>query len=134
MFFESAEEDGYKAGKLGKARRYILETLDNAINVSDFPKIEMMLGSSGTIRSIQKLLGKNGKVKRKHLSDLIDRLVKAKDLTDIPSLNPGRANIIVPGALLAQEIMIHLKTPVLYYTDYALRDGLLLKAIETNLR
>ncbi len=126
LFFES----GYGAKKVGTARQYVRECLVDATSEIDLPKIELMLGSSGTMRTIQRLLGKNGKIKRKALSSLIDRLLDSKDLDSWPELSPGRADIIIPGAILAQEIMIHFRVSTLHYTDYALRDGLLIKTIE----
>ncbi len=130
MFFEK----DYSSKNVGKARKHIIEVLDEATYEKKIPHIELMLGSSGTMRALYRLIEKNEKIKIKALGSLIDELLDAtpKEIKNWPGLNPERADIIVPGAILAQELMIHFRTPTIDFTEYALRDGLLFDTIEKN--
>jgi len=130
MFFEK----DYSSKSVGKARKHIIDILDQETLGKKIPHIELMLGSSGTMRALNKILDKNDKVKLKPLGKLIDEFLDAtsKELRKWPGLSPDRADIIIPGAILAQELMIHFRTPSVSFTEYALRDGLLLDTIERN--
>ena len=130
MFFEK----DYSSKNVGKARKHIIEVLDEATYEKKIPHIELMLGSSGTMRALYRLIEKNEKIKIKALGSLIDELLDAtpKEIKNWPGLNPERADIIVPGAILAQELMIHFRTPTIDFKEYALRDGLLFDTIEKN--
>ena len=48
---------------------------------------------------------------------------------NIPGLNSARAEIILPGALILQEAMTFIRCPEVSFTEFALRDGLLVTEI-----
>ena len=120
----------FKNGNIIGARNYILETF----KAPKLPNIDLMLGSSGTIKSIHRILQKTASVQEVELklfNGLIEKLtaLPLEQRKIYPGMTPGRADIIVPGTLILQEAMVFFRTPTLSFTPYALRDGLLVSEI-----
>ena len=119
-----------KNGNIIGARNYLLEIF----KITKLPDIDLLLGSSGTIKSIQKIIKcttSNENVQLRLLNGLIEKLASLpiEQRKNYPGMNPSRADIIVPGTLILQEAMTFLKTSSLSYTPYALRDGLLVSEV-----
>jgi exopolyphosphatase/guanosine-5'-triphosphate,3'-diphosphate pyrophosphatase len=60
-------------------------------------------------------------------------LLKAKttrQLAEIPGMEPSRADIVVAGALIVEQIFAELQLSSLTVSDYALREGILVDSIE----
>ena len=130
MFFQEN-----KNGKgVRQAREHIIEQLSKNRPHKKLPPIERMLGSSGTVKAVHRMLDKAGKGERirlKPLTELISELsaLSTEEKCDYPGMNPQRADIIVPGAVILHEAMIFFRTPNVYFTKFALRDGLLASEI-----
>lgn len=95
-----------------------------------WPKPAHMIGSSGTVRALHKVLKKaTGKkaIKLKDLSALIQRMRKMSttQLLEIPGMESKRVDMILAGAILLEECMLALDVSGLDCTDYSLRDGIL---------
>ena len=116
-------------------RGYVREVLHKSKALASHPTAEITLGSSGTIKAIKRMLEKSGrgsKIRRKHLSNLNESicLMSDEELLEVPGMNPKRTEIIVPGSLLLEELMLFLEIPSVHFTPFALRDGLLNREIE----
>ena len=120
----------FKNNNLIDARSYLLETF----KARKLPDIDVMLGSSGTIKTINKILNKTANVSNielKLLNGLIEKLssLSIEERKVYPGMNPSRADIIIPGTLILQEAMTFLRTPTLSYTPFSLRDGMMISEI-----
>jgi exopolyphosphatase/guanosine-5'-triphosphate,3'-diphosphate pyrophosphatase len=102
---------------------------------------EVAVGSSGTINAVAAMIehargrdpsrGVNNVVfTRAELGDLVEQLVSARTpearLEQVPGLDPRRADIIVGGAVLLEEIFDTLHIRSMTASEYALREGTLL--------
>jgi exopolyphosphatase / guanosine-5'-triphosphate,3'-diphosphate pyrophosphatase len=71
----------------------------------------------------------NFRISRDEIKATTRRLVKAKtveDRTAVAGLDPKRADIILGGALILDEVVRELGVDELVFSDYALREGVLL--------
>lgn len=90
-----------------------------------------LVGSSGTIRNLGKILKQAGRRSqpflRKDLAALVSemKVMSPAQISKIPGLEPKRVDLILAGALLFEEIMYFLGAKHFYVTDLALRDGIL---------
>jgi exopolyphosphatase / guanosine-5'-triphosphate,3'-diphosphate pyrophosphatase len=100
-----------------------------------------MIGSSGTIRALARMLQPPTKpwskpvrqkltIKREDLAELVQLMLhlNRSQLLRLPAMDPRRADIILPGAILLLETMIILNVEILKTSDFALRDGLIGRA------
>ncbi len=101
------------------------------------PKINVghLIGSSGTIRTVARIMKKIGRsgspVYRSDISALVAemQLMTREQIRRLPGLEPKRVDMILSGAILLEEIMIALGVRTLETTDLALRDGILIEAL-----
>lgn len=120
--------------------RYIKSVLLPTFFSEDWPKSDRIIGSSGTILALHKVLrngnGKNGKNSKSSNKDAFDRkelrkLIKTmstmttSQLLSLPGLEARRVDMILAGAILLDEVMEALRTKKVFITDYSLRDGIL---------
>lgn len=109
-----------------------------AASVEKYP-IKLAIGSSGTIRTVSKILkrsGRNGQpISRTHLSALVAELqvMSREQIKATPGLEPKRVDLILSGAILLEEILYALKLNEVTVTELALRDGILQKELESKL-
>jgi exopolyphosphatase/guanosine-5'-triphosphate,3'-diphosphate pyrophosphatase len=102
---------------------------------------DVAVGSSGTINAIAAMVehargrdasrGVNNVVfSRDDLASVVTALVSARTpearLAEVPGLDPRRADIIVGGAILLEEIFDRLAITSMIASEYALREGALL--------
>lgn len=101
---------------------------------------DVAVGSSGTIGAICEVVAadrdeaaprtfNNFTVTRAEINDAIGRLLAAKTAktrAKVPGLDPRRADIIVGGALVLEQVVAELGVKQLTFSDYALREGVLL--------
>jgi exopolyphosphatase/guanosine-5'-triphosphate,3'-diphosphate pyrophosphatase len=101
---------------------------------------DVFAGSSGTIGAVCEMAAarrdqprprtySNFVVSRDEVERVVKLLLDAEtpeDRVAIRSLDPKRADIIVGGALILEQVMAELDIPELTFSDYALREGVLL--------
>ena len=101
---------------------------------------EVAVGSSGTIGAVAALVAaqrdepaprtyNNFRSDRDEIRSAVRRLAKAKTVDEraaVPGLDPRRADIILGGALILDEVVRELAVDELVFSDYALREGVLL--------
>lgn len=136
--------DGLSESAIDKARAFISSTfapLANDIKVAGFKRVVV---SSGTCETIARVaLVNRGRdditqlnaqsFSRTELNEVVDAVLEAKTpagIAEIPGIESKRADIIAAGALLLQEICRQLKITQLEYSDFALREGVLIDAME----
>jgi exopolyphosphatase / guanosine-5'-triphosphate,3'-diphosphate pyrophosphatase len=99
-------------------------------------KIEGVIGSSGTIKTISKILkpkNSNGKpVSRKWLVYLNAEMqtMTRSEIMRIKNIEPKRIDMLLAGSILFEEILYALDSKVFWATDFALREGLLIREIQ----
>ena len=121
-------------------RRDIRATLVPAVREIDRLGFDVAVGSSGTIGAICQMAAvrsagvaprtlNNLTVSRAEIDDVVRRLLKAntvKARAKIPGLDPRRADIIVAGALILEQVAAGCGLQELTFSDFALREGVLL--------
>jgi exopolyphosphatase/guanosine-5'-triphosphate,3'-diphosphate pyrophosphatase len=133
-----------RRGQVRECRSYIdayLAPLAHEIEPWGF---EVSVGSSGTINAIAAIAEhrrgrdpsrgvNNVAFSRAELAAIVDSLVGARTpdqrLAAVPGLDPRRADIIVGGAVLLEEIFDRLGITSMIASEYALREGALLDIV-----
>lgn len=131
LYFNKAKVDQ----PVRAAREHVLEVL-NEYCPGKVAQVSANLVSSGTSKAVSQLLEKSGKgavVKLRHLNTLVQELapLSNEERAMVPGMNPKRADIIVPGTIILQEVMAFFRMSNAHFTKFALRDGLLATEIES---
>ena len=126
-----------------RVRRQIRKTLKSAFTSEDMP-VHSLLGSGGTMTSIAAMvmaMRKEGygsihgyEVLRSEVVHLRAMLLR-KDLKErksIPGLPPDRADIIVAGVTVVDELMGLFKANLLKINERGIREGLILKGMKKH--
>ncbi|HLP15025.1 MAG TPA: Ppx/GppA phosphatase family protein [Bacteroidota bacterium] len=109
---------------------------------------DLAIGSSGTITNLAQIVNvsRGGAVDallngfvftRRELDAAVERILACRDAEErslIPGLDPSRADIIVAGALIIDEIFEVLSLKSMTVSDFALREGIILDTIEKFFR
>ena len=139
MFFD--EEPVTKA-QVRACRRHVRSTLAPfARDVRALAPV-VAVGSSGTISNLAEMAAvrrtgsrprstRNLALTRDELCTLVAELVAAPtavERAELAGLDEGRADVILGGALVLEQVMHELDLPELVVSDFALREGVLLDA------
>ncbi|HEV2851885.1 MAG TPA: Ppx/GppA phosphatase family protein [Thermoanaerobaculia bacterium] len=129
------------AASIGRLRRRIQKRLGETV-----PKepVERLVATSGTAaacadlidhfadrRPSKELSGVLREVRARDLGQLIDRLLplKRRQIADLPPVGGPRSESLLAGALLLQELVAHAGVDRFQVCDRALREGLVLAAL-----
>jgi exopolyphosphatase / guanosine-5'-triphosphate,3'-diphosphate pyrophosphatase len=98
-------------------------------------KFPMIIGSSGTTQALARLFTQKRNRKKFKLKDLRRfianiALLTHAELLKMPGMEIKRADVILAGAILLEEIMLSLFAKEVVTTDYALRDGMIAEELE----
>ncbi|MCM0604930.1 MAG: hypothetical protein KA715_02465 [Xanthomonadaceae bacterium] len=114
-----------------KMKRFVRKELEKGL-CNNLPKLTYVIGSSGTIRAISRLISPKGsrffssvalkKLNKKMLKLELDELLKLK------GMEARRVDMIVGGAILFEEIVEFLKVKKTKATPFSLRHGVLSRA------
>jgi len=138
MFLEDRPAFGLKGAGLSPElalRQHVRKTLTPLARSGENSPCEFVIGSSGTIRSLAKILKKmNRKDQPCHRQDLVGlaaemRMMTKRQIAKIPGLEPKRIDMILAGAIVFEEILFALGAKKFYATQYALRDGILAETL-----
>jgi exopolyphosphatase/guanosine-5'-triphosphate,3'-diphosphate pyrophosphatase len=133
--------DPIKRGDYLRMRRRIRKTLQAALTPEDFP-VQCLVGSGGTMTAIAAMVMAMRKeeygsihgyeVLRSEIVHLLAMLLRKdqKERKSIPGLNPDRADIIVAGVTVVDELMDIFKANLLKINERGLREGLILKGLK----
>jgi exopolyphosphatase/guanosine-5'-triphosphate,3'-diphosphate pyrophosphatase len=138
--------DSMHPAAVDSCRRHIRASLAPVVRQVRRLGFEVAVGSSGTIESIAALAQARreggGEAPRsynniEYSADEVTRVVELLIEADtvearrkLPGMESSRADIILAGALVLDETMRELRVPSIVISDYALREGLLLDALE----
>ncbi|MFT7652673.1 MAG: exopolyphosphatase/guanosine-5'-triphosphate,3'-diphosphate pyrophosphatase [Limisphaerales bacterium] len=135
LFFKAGQSVGYEA-----AKRTALECLDDfdLSSIFDGLKDAEVLGTSGTIESVQTVLRANGWVRDTITADAMQRLEVA--IVDeqwiveagLPGLSPDRVDIFPAGVAILKACFEKLQLETLRFVDVSLLHGMILDAIGTG--
>jgi exopolyphosphatase/guanosine-5'-triphosphate,3'-diphosphate pyrophosphatase len=105
---------------------------------------QVAVGSSGTIQSLAEMAqvaqgeppGRgvgNAELSQEALGDVVRSLTRARTVQErlkVPGLDPRRADIILGGAILLEQIFAELGIGSMTVSDYALREGVILDSLQ----
>lgn len=94
-------------------------------------------GTSGTILKFERLLNsENGEIHLARLAELNRKLAKMNvaERARLPGISEKRAETIVAGGLILEGIMRALKIERLQPCEYALREGVIIDYLESNVK
>lgn len=129
-----------KPAAVEACRHYIRTTLAPGVREMSRLGFEVAVGSSGTIGAMCSMaIALRGEpqpqtlnaftITREEIDRVTARLIKTRTVkarAKIPGLDPRRADIIVAGALILEQVAAMLDVVDLTFSDYALREGVLL--------
>jgi exopolyphosphatase/guanosine-5'-triphosphate,3'-diphosphate pyrophosphatase len=113
-------------------RNFIKSVVLPKILIEHWPKTPQIIGSSGSIIALSKLVNKdkdaaNKPFERKNLSKTVE-VIKTKTptaLLSMPGMEPKRVDLILAGGILLDEMAGLLGAKTIRATEFALRDGIL---------
>jgi exopolyphosphatase/guanosine-5'-triphosphate,3'-diphosphate pyrophosphatase len=140
-FFGDKEID---SKQVKECRKYIKGTMNTVTRALKRYPFETVVGSSGTINNIANIIKtkrgesaeapiNNFTFTKDELKDVMEELLEAKTIKQrakIPGLDPARADIIVGGALIVEQIFKELDIKELTVSEYALREGIVYDTME----
>lgn len=120
---------------LDNSVQYIRKELGKSVGYKDWPKIDKVLGASGTIKAlirISKTQTRSRCISKKFLRELISQMkeMRQDELVYIPGMEERRVDIILSGAIVLSEFMDFFDAKEIYRTKFALREGLLQEFLE----
>lgn len=140
-YFSKAKQS---AGAVEACRRDIRAALAPAVREVTRSGFEVAVGSSGTIGAVCQMVAarqaarddgavprtlNNMTITRDDIDGVVRRLTKAstvKERAKTPGLDPRRADIILAGALILEQVVHAIGADQITFSDYALREGVLL--------
>ena len=135
------------ANQVGQCRNHIRAYLGPVVREVERHGFDIAIGSSGTILNLAEMArqrrGESGRLvsnatfTRAELGQVVEALVAAptaKKRLKVPGLDGKRADIIVAGALLLEEAFDALGIEEMRVSDFALREGLVLDALQRQSR
>jgi exopolyphosphatase / guanosine-5'-triphosphate,3'-diphosphate pyrophosphatase len=127
-------------GAVDACRRHIRSTLAPFAREIRSLAVQVTVGSSGTITALAEMAAvratgsrprtiSNLVLTRSQLDEVVAEIVAApatEDRAALPGMDPARADIILAGALILEQVVHDLAIPEVVISDYALREGVLL--------
>lgn len=112
-----------KDSSVDQLREYIRDQLNQQ---KWWEKVDTIVGSSGTVRALAKILNKKAFFP-KDLSALVKKMqdMDTSQLLDLPGLEAKRVDMILSGAILLEEIAKLVKVKRIVPSDFSLRDGIM---------
>ena len=133
--------------EINALRKFVRAALAPVRRALASSEIEIAAGSAGTIGAVASMIAASRDPKKasnvqngfefsaREISEVADRVCKARTTTErakIRGLEEKRADIIVAGAILLDEIVDQLEIDRLLLSDFGLREGILLDAHERS--
>ncbi|MEA2590369.1 MAG: exopolyphosphatase / guanosine-5-triphosphate,3-diphosphate pyrophosphatase [Actinomycetota bacterium] len=129
-------------GDVDSCRREVRAMLSSFSREARRHGYDVAVGSSGTIGAVCAMAvarreeapprtWNNFQLSRQDLAAVVKSLVKAPSVAaraKLPGLDPGRADIILAGALILEQVFEEFGIEEMTFSDYALREGVLLDA------
>lgn len=117
------------ASSVDELREYIRGTLSGVMISQRWPRVTKVIGSSGTVRALAKLItGSDDKAfAREKLNALVKKMsgMNTTELLGISGMEAKRVDMILAGAILFDECLRALGAASAEPTELSLRDGIL---------
>lgn len=115
---------------LHSLRHHVRGVLKAVASRGGWPRVERIIGSGGTVRVLEKIWessGSGGRFNAKDLVRMTKRLapLSLPRLIRVPGMEAKRAEFILAGAVVLEEVSRALRPRRIRSTDFALRDGML---------
>jgi exopolyphosphatase/guanosine-5'-triphosphate,3'-diphosphate pyrophosphatase len=134
--------DRVEPGAVDACRRFVRGTLAPFAKEVRHLDVEVAVGSSGTIESVAEMATtaatgtrprsvRNLRLGRGDVGQVVTALVEAPTnaaRAELPGLDPTRADIMLAGAVLLEQVFEALGVEEMLISDHALREGVLLDA------
>ena len=139
--------DGVVEGDaLDRSRRYVADRLAQVAHDAAGQVHEIAVASSGTAEAVAAMAlaasddaapqSMNGTVvSRRQVTEVVEALAAAATTDErrrLPGMDPARADILLGGAVVLEQVCRALKVKSLTVSEFALREGVLLDAMETR--
>lgn len=142
------KEDKIDSKDVKDCRKFIRGTMNPVTRQIKDISFEQVIGSSGTILNVANVINisKGGSqdsklnnfiFNRDDLNGMIETILEAKSvkqISKIPGLDPSRADIILAGSLILEQIFKELKLKEMIVSEYALREGIIYDTIGNELK
>lgn len=119
-----------------KLRKHIREEIYSASKEREWPRVKIILGSSGTIKAFKRIFRSKQRSIEPYKLDDLKELNKSmipmnqEQLQAIEGMDPKRIDLILAGGILLEEICHCLGAKDVYTSKYNLRDGILEEELE----
>ncbi len=142
-------EDGKSSSKsIRECRQYVRGMLDPIVRAARKDRYEIAVGTSGTIANIAQIIRlsreeeggaplNNFTFSSNEVSDVSEMVLELNDpddRTSIDGLDSARADIIAAGVIILEEICRALSIKRMTFSEFALREGIILDSIEKYYR
>jgi exopolyphosphatase/guanosine-5'-triphosphate,3'-diphosphate pyrophosphatase len=131
---------------LKECRKFVAGMLNPVVREIQKHDYETVIGSSGTILSIARMVQQlregeppakmnNVSFTFEELEEVVETLLESEtteERRNLPGLDPARADIIVAGALILEQIFLELGVRSMTVSEFALREGIVLETIEKS--
>jgi exopolyphosphatase/guanosine-5'-triphosphate,3'-diphosphate pyrophosphatase len=134
IFFPKGEEGTVSREQYRRIRNHIRERIEPVIPEFRGQRIDIAIGSSGTIINLAEIASKTfggkrsaGELSQNDLRKVIGQLcsLPLAERRKVPGINPDRADIIICGAAILDVLMDELSLTRIETTSRGLQDGLL---------
>ncbi|MFK8137527.1 MAG: Ppx/GppA phosphatase family protein [Bdellovibrionales bacterium] len=121
-------------------RTYVQETLSNLRRERQWPQVRSMIGSSGTVKTISKVLRKRDKLSSpmliEDLKDLSRELLplEKEEIKEVPGLPERRVDLIQSGLLVLVEAAKEFEAEVVQSSEFNMRSGMIEWAVEQSIK
>lgn len=115
-----------RPASVAQLRDYIRQVVGEKIAAEGWPRAPLMIGSSGTVKALAKILDQKKEFSLRALSALVRQMqaMSVSQLMDLEGMEPKRVDMILAGAILLEEVCLLLGTTKIKPTEFSLRDGL----------
>lgn len=134
QLYPHPEADGSKVTDQNKSkalRENVKQILNKHLDRSVWTKVISGYGSSGTARAVERLVlledESSTPVSREQIADLLKRMLELNkdELAKLPNMEEARLHIVIPGAIVLEEIMDFFELTALNISRFSLRHGVL---------
>jgi exopolyphosphatase/guanosine-5'-triphosphate,3'-diphosphate pyrophosphatase len=136
MLFMDQDEGPISIERYELIRDYVRDTAIRTLQKAHRYRLEMCIGSSGTIENLADIAVRQFQGRRRELGDVVtyqqlrqvvENLcsLSLADRKKVPGINPDRADIIIGGAAILETMMDELGLTEFHVSERSMRDGML---------
>ncbi len=136
QFFRPGEEGPVSLKKYARMQQFVRNVIAQPLTRLRKAPHSRVFGSSGTIQNLAEIASRlypqtstPALLRYEDLRSTIERLcsLSLEERRKVPGINPGRADIIIGGAVILESMMEELGIPEIEISSHGLREGLLME-------